>query len=98
MFRGDADPLFRHVAGCGRGSGYLPSSRSSWSPLAARNDSAQRLTYKPYAERAETQTQNGLSVTGGILTGEEARTVYGVVIVVLSVGGFGVGATMVMER
>jgi hypothetical protein len=56
------------------------------------------VPYKPYAERAETQTQNGLSVTGGILTGEEARTVYGVVIVVLSVGGFGVGATLVMER
>jgi hypothetical protein len=36
------------------------------------------VPYKPYAERAETQTQNGLSVTAGILTAEEARTVYGV--------------------
>jgi LssY C-terminus len=36
------------------------------------------VPYKAYAERAETQTQNGLSVTAGILTAEEARTVYGV--------------------
>jgi hypothetical protein len=39
---------------------------------------AVRIAYKPYPERAETQLQGGLTVTAGLPTAEEARSIYGV--------------------